>query len=221
MTQKTFDPQTKAFISRWIDLVPSDLTGYEMQWVIDNPKMAKSGLLSMMRPVPEIVQSSMFGNHLQLIPGAESLLIPAGTDERHIAERGDLFTGWIDPDFENWKLNLKQVPAGATEVQVLEQIKDGKFADIYAIPNRSLDSLCFTQAQVAVFVATHKEWLRTGSYGTFFLFKEKVGGKDKFFVAYVGFGDRGQLRVRVYGVSGDDVWDAESCHRFVIPQLPI
>ena len=37
----------------------------------------------------------------------------------------------------------------------------------------------------------------------------------------IDFDDRGQLRVYVLDVSHDDVWHAECCHRFVIPQLPI
>ncbi len=192
-----------------------------MQWVIDNPQKARSGLLSMMRPVsvPETVQPVMFGDHLRLVPGAESLVIPAINDIRFIAERSDLFQGWIDSDFKNYGLALKQVPTVATKGQVLEQVKDGKFGNIYTIPNCSLESLCFTQAQVALFVKEHKNWLRTGGYGTFFLFKEKVDGKDKFFVACVYFGDRGQLSVGVYSVSRDFLCYAECLHRFVIPQL--
>ena len=221
MTQKTFDPQTEAFISRWIDAAPRDMTSDEMQWVIDNPQKVKSCLLSMMRPVPEAAQPLTFGKHLQLVTGAESLLIPAGNDERCIAERNDLFTGWIDPDFKNWKLDLKQVPTEATPVQVLEIVKGGKFADIYAIPNRSFESLCFTQTQITLFVETHKKWLRTDGYGTFFLFKKEVEGKDKFFVAYVRFDGSGQLRVYVSSVSRDRVWRARSLPWFVIPQLPI
>ena len=218
MTQKTFDPQTAAFISRWIDAAPRDMTSDEMQWVIDNPQKVKSCLLSMMRPVPEAAQPLTFGKHLQLVTGAESLLIPAGNDERCIAERKDLFPGWIDPDFMNWKLDLKQVPTEATPVQVLEMVKDGKFADIYAIPNRSFESLCFTQTQIALFVATHKKWLRAGGYGTFFLFKKEVEGKDKFFVARVLFDGSGRLDVYVFSVSDVSVWDAKYLHRFVIPQ---
>ena len=162
----------------------------------------------------------MFSNHLRLISSAESIVIPATNDVRSIAERKDLFPGWIDPDFKNWKLGLQQVPTEATPVQVLEMVKDGKFADIYAIPNRSFESLCFTQSQIALFVATHKGWLHTGGYGTFFLFKKEVEGKDKFFVADVNFDGSGLLRVYVHSVSHDNVWHAEFLHRFVIPQLP-
>ena len=162
----------------------------------------------------------MFSNHLRLISSAESIVIPATNDVRSIAERKDLFPGWIDPDFMNWKLDLKQVPTEATPVQVLEMVKDGKFADIYAIPNRSFESLCFTQSQIALFVATHKKWLRAGGYGTFFLFKKEVEGKDKFFVAFVFFGGSERLHVYVYSVSHAYVWLAEFLRRFVVPQLP-
>ena len=182
-----------------------------------DPQKAKSDLLSMMRPVS--VPETVLGDHLRLVPDAESLVIPAINDIRSIAERSDLFQGWIDSDFKNYGLVLKQVPTVATKVQVLEQVKDGKFADIYTIPNCSLDSLCFTQVQISLFVEKHKNWLRTGGYGTFFLFKEKVDGKDKFFVVCVYFGDRGQLSVGVYSVSCDFVCYAECLHRFVIPQL--
>jgi hypothetical protein len=162
-----------------------------------------------------------FGSHLQLIPGAESLLIPAGNDERCIAERSGLFAGSIDPDFKSYKLVLKQQSTVDIKVQVLELVKDGKFADIYAIPNRSYDILCFTQAHITLFVEKHKKWLRTGGYGTFFLFKEKVEGKDKFFVADVSFDDHGQLYVYVNDLSFDYVWYAEYRDRFVFPQLPL
>ena len=162
-----------------------------------------------------------FGTYLRPILGSEQLLmIPKVTDTRPIAERGDIF-GWIDPDFRKWKLALEQVSTEAIICQGLEQFKSGKFKSIYTIPSRPFESLCFSQAQIALFAGIHKDWLRTRGGGMFFLFKEKIDGQEKFFVSYVRFSSRKLLTIKVYPMSEESIWDITtySCD-FVIPQLP-
>jgi len=53
---------------------------------------------------------------------------------------------------------------------------------IFNIPDRDLDSLCFEQSQIKVFVHKYKKWLRAEGYATLFLFKVGEGVNVRAFV---------------------------------------
>lgn len=154
-------------------------------------------------------------DRLKLISGAETLTLDATDGQEILAEAGDLFNGYLDSDFRNWKTNVKGNPTEAQNVQVHEMTKDGTFKQIYGGLGTDLNALCLSQAQIIQFVKNHRKWLRTDGYGTFFLFK--VG--EEFFVAFVRVGSGGSLDASVNRFSGVDVWDAEVRRRFVVPQL--
>ena len=158
--------------------------------------------------------AEQIAGYLKLISGDEKIIIGATDGQGTIAQAKDAFSGYIDPDFRNYKTDVKGQPTKETPVQVLEQIKDGTFAQIFGGFGENLDRLCLTQGQIIRFVKDNEKWLRADGYGTFFLFK--VNGE--FFVADVRRYSDG-LRVYVRRLSDDRVWGAEDRPQVVVPQL--
>lgn len=152
--------------------------------------------------------------HLKLISGGTEITIDAIDGTGTIASANNVFMGWVDPDFVNYKTNVVGQPTNATPVQVYEQIKNGNFAQIFGGFGENLDRLCLSQDQIIEFCRNQAKWLRSDGYATFFLFK----ANGEFFVADVNRHSRG-LEVRVHRLSDDYVWRAESRHRIVVPQL--
>jgi hypothetical protein len=141
--------------------------------------------------------------------------LEATTGERTLAQADNVFTCYLDPDFENWETYVKGEPTKDTPFEVLELVKDGKFEQVFGAFAQSLDGLCWSQDQIISFVEKHADLLHPQGYPTFFLFK--VG--DKFFVAGVFRNDDGQLKARVDRLSRVYVCSAKDRHRFVVPQL--
>lgn len=145
---------------------------------------------------------------------AETIHIGATDGTETLAKAGDVFTGYVDPDFRNWGLDVPDEETAEMPVTIHELVQDGAFADIYKSVGELLDDLCLTQAQIKKFCVDHRSKLRDGGYATFFLFK--VDGK--FFVANVHVYGVGRLTVYVFKFSYVCVWRAEFRHRFVFPQ---
>jgi hypothetical protein len=103
-----------------------------------------------------------------------------------------------------------------TLLAAYEMIKDGSFQQIFGGFGENLKRLWWTEAQIVAFCRDHRDLLRTGGYGTFFLFEGDNGG---FFVAYVHVRVDGRLSVDVRPLSDDYVWRAKFTPRFVVPQL--
>ena len=156
-------------------------------------------------------------SYLKLISDGHVLSLPATNGKRTIAQADDVFTGYIDPDFMNWGLDVKQVPTPTMPVKVFEHVRDGTFVNIFDSVGRSYDSMAHTQNKIVVFCEKYRDWLRTEGYSTFFLFKED----EKFFVADVRFDDARRIYVIVENLSNDYVWYAKYRFRFVLPQLPV
>lgn len=152
---------------------------------------------------------------LKHISLGEKISIPATTGKRTIAKADKVFTGYIDADFVNYGCDVEGAPALEIQTDVYELVENGDFRKIFGSFGLNLDLLCLTQDQIIAWVENNRKWLRTGGYGTFFLFKEN----GEFFVAYVFVGVVGALGVRVFRLSGDSVWDAGGGRRVVLPQL--
>ena len=152
---------------------------------------------------------------LKLISLGEKVTIPATTGKRTIAKATKIFTGYIDADFVNYGCDVQGASAPETQTDVYELVEDGDFRKIFGSFGINLDLLCFTQNQIIAWVETNHKRLCTEGYGTFFLFKEN----GEFFVASVGFGDTGALKVHVLRLSSDRVWFAGGRPRIVLPQL--
>ncbi|MCB9809184.1 hypothetical protein H6776_02170 [Candidatus Nomurabacteria bacterium] len=158
--------------------------------------------------------------YLRLISGGETVTISAckGGKNANIYHAKKTFPGYIDPDFNNYGINLPQPTTEKIDVDVYEMYnKDADFRTLFGSLGSDLKSCAFeSQEQIETFCQENKQWLRTGGYGTFFLFTEKVNGEEKFFVAGVYFRS-GELGVVVRHLSDDNVENASGAHRIVVP----
>lgn len=153
---------------------------------------------------------------LKNISGDKQIVIGETDGIETLANASDLFTGFLDSDFEAYGTNVPGKPTKPTPVEVFEQVKDGDFKTIYD-GLRNLDDLCFEQAQIKAFPRDHSAWLHPKGWATFFLFKVGEGKNKKFFVARV-YQNSGKLEALVSLFSDDRVWLASRRSRFVFPQ---
>src|SRR3989344_6455004 len=116
---------------------------------------------------------------LKLI-SAEEIEVPSTDGTETIANACGVFTWGIDGDFERWGTNVPAKPTPTTKAQVFEMEENGDFKTIFNIPGRTLESLAWEQSQVVVFCRDPKcrQWLRSGGFSTFFLFKVKKEGEE-------------------------------------------
>ncbi len=145
-------------------------------------------------------------NHLKTI----TLKATKGTQT--IANAKDVFTGYIDSDFVNWKLDQKEKPTKAMKLAVCEMTENGTYKQIFTDPEK----MWVTQDQVIEFVKSHKEDLQQSWY-TFFLIKRD----SDFFVVGVSLYSVLRPGVHVRGFADACVWRAEYRRRFVLPQLAL
>ncbi len=162
----------------------------------------------------EVAPVETITGYLRLISGGKKLTLGPTDGKRTIAKAKSVFPGWIEGDFVSYGCDVEGQPTATMDVGVHEMVKDGDFKTIFGGLSDKPDLLCLTQDQIIQFVQTHRDWLRTDGYSTFFLFK--VG--TEFFVAHV-YVPGGELKVHAYRFSHDDVWHAGYRHRVVVPQL--
>ncbi|MEK7185703.1 MAG: hypothetical protein AAB726_03705 [Patescibacteria group bacterium] len=186
------------------------LTKTTFQQVVESRDRIKAAVSGALRKlIPELAKL-----RLSCLSLGERLTLKPADGKRTIAKANKVF-GYIDSDLKGYGTDVPSEARGETEVVVHEILEDSTFEQMFGSLSASLDNLCFTQDQIIGFVETHRKWLRTDGYATFFLFK--VNGK--FFVAYVDLLDDGRLKVDVYRFSDDDVWSAGYRPRVVVPQL--
>lgn len=158
---------------------------------------------------------------LKLVSGAETISLDADDGTVTLANAVDVFTGYLDSDFENYGTNVHGPEMPAINVQVWELIKNGNFKTIFAgiINNPSL--LCIGQGQVKQFPQKFGKWVRSDRI-TFVPFKVKFpDDHEEIFVAGLNRYDDGRLRAFVCRFSGGDVWFAGYGAWFVLPQLEL
>ncbi len=141
----------------------------------------------------------------------KDVLIPSLKGKETIARADDVFTGYIDSDFENWGTDKKGEKTEENKLAVCEMTEDATFAQLFTKP----EDMCLSQEQIIWFCEKQKDLLRKDGYATFFLFKVK----NEFFVARVFVYSDDYLYVCVNRLGFDYVWSAESRHRFVTPML--
>jgi len=159
--------------------------------------------------------------YLRLISGNEIITIPAckGGKKANIYCAKKTFPGGIDRNFSNYGCDTKQSATMEIRVQVYEMYKrDANFKTLFGVLSSNLKSLAFeSQEQIAEFCKKHKQWLRKGGFGTFFLFTEIVEEEEKFFVASARF-DSGGLRACIDHLLLTDgvLWYAGNTPRVVV-----
>jgi hypothetical protein len=166
------------------------------------------------------VVKNFCNKYLKLISDGHDLEIDACDGSELLSQATDVFS-YIDPDFKIYGAIEKSSPTPQTKTGVYELQKNSTFFTFFNSVGVELDKLCFTQHQIKKFIQSHRSWLRTGGYATFFLFKSKVGSEDKFFVATVGFDDNGRLVVFVNRLECDYEWNAGNRRRVVLPYLDV
>ena len=152
---------------------------------------------------------------LQLISKNEEIIIDACDGTHLFADAKETFKLGIHGDFKNWDINKPGKSTQKTAMQVHETAKGATFAQMFDSFGVDLDKLYLTQHQIKIFCEVHKNWLRTGGYGNFFLFKVD----SQFFVARV-YVESGELGVDVYLFEFSYVWNADNRHRVIVPKLP-
>jgi hypothetical protein len=160
--------------------------------------------------------SAVIKGCLKRISGEERLTLDPTDGTETLAKADDVFSS-IDSDYRTWGTDVTGKPTQEVGVEVYEMAEDADFPKMFGGFDAELDDLCFTQPQIKQFAKKHRKWLRADGYGTFFLFK--VGGE--FFVAHVRVHGAGRLSTHVYRLSHDNVWNAVSRHRVVVPQLAL
>ncbi len=163
----------------------------------------------------EIILKTIVSMFTCILPGAENLIIGSTTGERTIAKAKALFAGYIAPDFKNWKTDVSGEERGKTSVEVRELVKDATYAQMLGDIGRKIDDLVLTQDQIITFIETHRSWLPTGGYATFFPFKVN----DEVFVAYVLVFDDGRLKVFASRLLDGHVWPSVYRFRVVVCNL--
>jgi len=203
-----------AIISSLVELVKKFGGSMENLYELATPK-GKEKLEAIARIIVDEIKE-MKSEFLKLISGNESLELDAADGKEILADAKDVFA-YIDSDFKGWRADEKGLATEKTLVDVYEMRDDATFAQMFGSLNIDVRKLCFTQAQIKGFVKKYRDWLRTDGNATFFLFVSN----GEVFVANVYFDSDDKLKVNVYRLEDDDVWNAENRHRVVVPQLAV
>ncbi len=160
-------------------------------------------------------------SHLRLVaPESGVLMIGAcpGGPGASLAYAHKTFTRGVNPGFRTLKLDTPQPATEMTAVLVYELYdKDDTLLNIYSSFDINKKDLAFkSQKQIEKFVIQYYG-LFQGKYEAFFLFTEKVNGKEEFFVAFVLINDAGESLVYPFQLSDDLTWFAKDNIKFVIP----
>lgn len=139
-----------------------------------------------------------------------TLTLAKTTGKQTIARAEEVFTAYIDNDFNNWNTDKTERKKPEIPCEVYELTENMTFAQMFTQPEK----MVLTQSQIIEFCTNHKDKLSQDSRYTFFLFK--VG--EEFFVAFVLVLPDG-LYVDVRRFSHDYVWFVENGFRFVLPQM--
>lgn len=151
---------------------------------------------------------------LRIVPGAESLDLPATDGTETLAQATDVFS-LVDRYFTRWGTDVPSEATEATRVSVYEMARDASFSQMFASFGKDLKVLFLTQHQIKKIVQTHQQHLRADGCNTFFPFK--VGAE--LFVASVRLALDGEPEERVFRFMEDHAWLGRDCHRVVVPRL--
>ena len=157
---------------------------------------------------------------LQIVPGTESLIIPACGEMRNFSESTSLFPGGTDSDFQEWNIDgVQDDPTPQMVTSVWELIRDANFEEMLNSLDRNLIDNFLTKTQAITWLELYPEHRHPQGWATFLPLKVKrERDKYDFFVAgalLYGSGLRAGVRRFEYG----DHWGAESRRRLVLPQL--
>lgn len=145
-----------------------------------------------------------------VIPDCDGLTTFGSTLAKHV------FNVRIDPDFQNWGLNVTSEATVAMPVCKHELVRDARTKKMFESLNSNTNALCLTPHQIIEYCKTNFDRLLCDRKVSLFLFK--VG--YNFYVAHVYVGSDG-LNVNVYRLESDCVWYGDCRLHVVVPQLTI
>ena len=124
-----------------------------------------------------------------------------------IAAAKDVFTEYIDSDFQNWGTNQPGAEGEAISVDVFEVIKDGTFRELFGSLGVHEFSLGLSQGQIVEYCQICLQDLLQGDYWTFLTFAVKRKGEEREdqFVASI-LEKSVKLRANVSHFENDKVW---------------
>ena len=162
--------------------------------------------------VPDVKRSLKFST---LVSKEKEFIIRPTRGLRTICKAADVFHAGIDSDFTEYKTDVRSRATSKMEVQIFEQIHNGKLAELFADFGQKLDDICFTQDQIISFVESYDKMISRNGWGTLLLFKVH----SCHYVAAVSRNDNGVLvyMFRLFPVGHTLL--ARDDHRIVIPQL--
>jgi hypothetical protein len=151
----------------------------------------------------------------KLISKERDVIIRPTKGLRTIAKADNIFHAGIDSDFVKYKTNVGSKATNKMEVQIFEQIHDGKLVQLFADFGKPMDDLCMTQDQIISFIEGHDKLLSTNGWGTLFLSKVQ----SWHCVAAVGRNEKGIYVYMFRLFHGGHTLLAKDEHRIVIPQM--
>lgn len=201
------DKQVLKLGSRILENLPNMSSDVMQNW-IDNPKVLQDFLCGL-SPQEKVLKTYL---RFQL-----SLTIAPTKGDVTIAEATEVFTGYVDPNFQKWGTSQAGADTEATLVDVLEMSKDGIYKQLFGSLGRDVRSLCLSQPQIVEFCRSHREHLRQEGFGTFFLFEVN----NELLVANVHVVE-GRLRAYIdFFARSNDAKDSGCRHRFVVKQQSV
>ncbi len=207
--------QLKDIIATIVGGIPADLTFDEANSVTGAKGRLLEGVVAAFAPFRTNGHAAPAPSTIlfPLYMGQEIVVGPT-TGEETLAKAKDVFTGWLDSDFERWGTNKpgRKMEARAVAVHEMRE-KNATFAEMFGSLGGNLDALCMEQGEIVDFCRKHRDKLRQDGYATFFLFKVE----RQYFVAFV-FVVRRKLEAFVYLFDFSDVWRADDRPRVVVPQ---
>ena len=149
---------------------------------------------------------------LRLISGDEVLTID-GSDGSQVDD--GTITWHFEDGCDKEGANEPCPPTLDVDVEVYEMVRDATFTEMFGSPSSVLRRVFFSSRnQVRIFANKHRQWLRKGGFTTLIPYKSTNGN---LFVAHVRVDGHG-LNAYVDRFGYDNVWNAESCHRLVVPK---
>lgn len=151
---------------------------------------------------------------LKLISGDWEIVVDKTSGKDVLSDANDVFS-FIDGDFRNWLADGPGVSKEETPAAVYEIFKPGYFVEILNYLSPNIIKLSWEQSQIKAFVKKHSHWLAGDDGLTLFLFQSY----ENFFIANVGMGSDGKLKIRPHKLGIYLNCNLEHRYRLVVPEL--
>jgi hypothetical protein len=196
------DRQVLKLGARILENLPH-MSSQVMQGWIDNP-VALQSFLRGLAPQERVSDTSChrYLKSLTLAPTKGTVTIVGATE---------VFTGFIDPDFNNRVTDQPCPDTPEVQVDVHEMTESSTFKRLFGSFGTDLRQLCLSQGQVVEFCRTHCDHLLLNNYGTFFLCDSSA---DLFVVHVYECG--GELHVDDLNLGQTEIWSGSHRRRLVV-----